>query len=276
MKKVISYLLLILFVFILIPVSKANAATVDLLVDKACTEPEIVEPGQQFKLDFTLKNISDNNLKNIIVKLVSIEGKTALTGFSPVGKTTELYYSKIEKDNSVDLSMNLIADSQLKAGAYNIVVDISGTGENDGSFDYNKLVGVVIENKPNMAITSFKYDPKEFSGQKKIKMDFVNAGNAAVGETMVTVTANDQKYYKYYGALESGDENTFEQNFDLTGDINGKVEITFTDELNRTLTVSKDFQIKDTSKTQNNASASKKKSTNPIANFFKHIFGLGD
>ncbi len=79
---------------------------------------------------------------------------------------------------------------------------------------------------------------------KKLSLNFVNSGKSTLKDVMVNVKAKDKTFTKYFGTMESEDENEFKQDLNLSGDIKGTVEISFKDELNKPSKVSQEFSIK--------------------------------
>lgn len=75
-------------------------------------------------------------------------------------------------------------------------------------------------------------------------MNFVNSGKSTLKDVMVNIKAKDKTFTKYFGTMESEDENEFKQDLNLSGDIKGTVEISFKDELNKPSKVSQEFSIK--------------------------------
>jgi hypothetical protein len=260
----------------MVPGFKAQALASPVLVEKVWTEPEIVEPGQQFKLNFTLKDIGTRDLENVVVKLISVEGKNTLTGFSPVGKTNDMFCEYIEKGNVSNVSINLMADSQLKVGAYNLIVNIGGKEKYSNNFEDNKIIGIILANKPNLIITSLDTEEDKIKKKNKLKLNFVNSGKATLSDVMLNITANDKKVIKYFGTLEPGDENSYDYELEMGKAINGKVELTFKDELNKQGSVTKDFQVKAANdEAKKDASNEKKGFFASVGTFFKRLLGLG-
>lgn len=274
MKRIIS-LAIIFFSILIIPAFTVKADSSQLLFQRVETKPEIVQPGQQFRMNFFLKNTSDDSISNISIKLASIEGKNALSGFSPVNSTNEVYCDKISKGDTAILSLDMIADSQLKTGTYNIVINVSYK-YNDAVVQDTKIIGVVIDNQANMVITSMD-STDTGNDTRDLKLAFVNASKGNLDQVMVKVTSNDKEFSKYYGELEAGDDESYEVSLPFTKDINGKVEISYKDELNRDGVVSKDLNIKKTvSDTNKKSTAEKKGVFSSIGDFFKRLLGLGD
>jgi hypothetical protein len=277
-KKIISPVIFVLMLTF-IPGAKIHAAAGSMLVDKVWTEPEVVEPGQQFKLNITLRNISTRDLEKVAVKLLNMEGKPTLSGFSPVGRTNDMYCEKITKGTTADVSITLMADTQLKSGSYNIMINLSGKEKYADAFEDNRIIGIVVANKPNIIVTDMQINDEDKKGTtKKLKLDFVNAGKGTLSNLMVTMTEGDKKYIKYFGTVEPTDENTYEQSFPINSDVKGKIEITYADELNKAGNVSKDFEVqapKPEAQKEVIDKTEKKGFLTSVGKFFKRLFGLG-
>lgn len=275
MKKFI-FLVALACLLVFYPKTNALADSNNLIIEKVTTSPEIVEPGDQFKINFTLKNNASREIQNITIKLVGIEGKNSLSGFSPLNTTNEIYCGNIQKSKTSEASISMISDPQLKAGTYNLLINLTFKEKGGRSFEENRIIGIVLTNKSNLMITSFE-TPEEIKdkAESKLKLDFVNTGKAVLKDVLLTLNVNDKKYVKYYGSVEPGDENNYEQKLDISGNASGSVEITFKDEMNREGKINKDFSIKG----EENKPDAKTKSDagffSSIGNFFKRLLGLG-
>lgn len=277
-KKFIS-LFLSAVVLLTIPVANVKADTGKLIIDKVSTSSAVVQPGEKFTLNFSLKNNFDSTVQNIVIKITGIEGKNALGGFSPVGTTNEIYCNNLSSGDSEQASIDLISDPSLKSGTYNLVVDLKYNEKDGSSYEDNRIVGVAIANKANVMITSLNTNDGTQSGSnKKVSVNFVNAGVTSLKEVVLTITANKSTYIKYFGSVDADDENSFEQNLPMDGNVTGTVEISYKDDMNNDGNLTKDFSIKAPSnnKTQTKNKTEKKGFFESIGSFFKSLFGLGD
>lgn len=275
MKKFI-FLAALACLLVFYPKTNALADSNNLIIEKVTTSPEIVEPGDQFKINFTLKNNASREIQNITIKLVGIEGKNSLSGFSPLNTTNEIYCGNIQKSKTSEASISMISDPQLKAGTYNLLINLTFKEKGGRSFEENRIIGIVLTNKSNLMITSFE-TPEEIKdkAESKLKLDFVNTGKAVLKDVLLTLNVNDKKYVKYYGSVEPGDENNYEQKLDINGNASGSVEITFKDEMNREGKINKDFSIKGEETKPDAKEKSDGGFFSSIGNFFKRLLGLG-
>ncbi|SHH71254.1 hypothetical protein [Clostridium grantii] len=276
MKKIASFLILILL-FAFIPFFQAEATQTKLLVEKISTIPTELHPGEKFSLEFALKNNGDRDLENVFITLKNIEGKETLEGFSPVESTNELFIGTIKKGESLTKSINLITSPNLTVGTYNLVVTVSFK-EKDRSavYDENKTIGLLIENKANLIISNLNLPNNDSSDDSNV--EFVNSGKSLLSNVMIKLSTNGEESTQFYGDLDVGEQDTMDLEIPLNVDVNGIVEISFTDEMNREGKVSKAFKIDlpDESIEENSKTEEKKGFFSKIGSFFKAIFGLGN
>ncbi|MCS4468516.1 hypothetical protein JTS96_08215 [Clostridium botulinum] len=165
----------------------------------------------------------------------------------------------------------MACDPNLKAGNYNILVKI-GYKLYGEYVEETRIIGLILGNKPNLLITSLDASNKDGEG-KKLSLNFVNSGKSTLKDVMVNIKAKDKTFTKYFGTMESEDENEFKQDLNLSGDIKGTVEISFKDELNKPSKVSQEFSIKGKIDDTNTV---KKKKEFWYTRFFKGLLGIGD
>ena len=293
MKKIASFLILILL-FAFIPFFQAEATQTKLLVEKISTIPTELHPGEKFSLEFALKNNGDRDLENVFITLKNIEGKETLEGFSPVESTNELFIGTIKKGESLTKSINLITSPNLTVGTYNLVVTVSFK-EKDRSavYDENKTIGLLIENKANLIISNLNLPNNDsttndssntslvfnsYDSSDDSNVEFVNSGKSLLSNVMIKLSANGEESTQFYGDLDVGEQDTMDLEIPLNVDVDGIVEISFTDEMNREGKVSKAFKIDlpDESIEENSKTEEKKGFFSKIGSFFKAIFGLGN
>lgn len=272
MKKLI-YIFTFIFFISIVPLSIVHADSGTITLTKVNTSPETIEPGNKFKINFSIKNNKDSKLKDVIITLVGLEGKNTLTGFSPVGTTNEIYVGDISNYSTNSNSINMICDPSLKAGSYNLTVKISYKLYGQYN-EETRVIGIVLSNNPNLIITSI--NPKDSDNGKKLNVNFINSGRGTLKDVMVNVTAKDKHFSKFFGTMESEDENEFSQELNLSGNIDGKIEISYKDELNKDGKITQDFNIKGEKIDTNSNNKNKKGVLSHIGSFFKALLGIGD
>lgn len=249
----------------------SNIQSKKILISDVKSDPETISPGQTFSLTFKLSNNSSSKLENVSLKVVGIEGKNLLTGFSPVGTTNEIYGGTIAKNSSKELSIKLISDPSLKVGIYNFQISVTFNAPNKAQEEINKVVGIIIKNNPNLIITSLKED------EGKLSASFVNAGKGPLNNVLVNFKVKDKTYSKYFGTLDPEVEDSFEENLEaINEDTKGTLEITYVDEMGTEGKIIKEIDIKASNIDKSKTSSSKEKGKNSFLSILKRLFGLGD
>ncbi|MCX7885353.1 MAG: hypothetical protein N2448_10060 [Caloramator sp.] len=248
-----------------------NLQSKKILISDVKSEPATISPGQTFSLTFKLTNNHSSKLENVSLKVVGIEGKNLLTGFSPVGTTNEIYGGTIAKNGSKELSIKLISDPSLKVGLYNFQISVTFNAPNKSQEEITKVAGIVVKNTPNLTITSLKEDTG------KLSASFINAGKGPLNNVLVNFKIKDKTYSKYFGTLDAEVEENFEENLEpVSENTKGTLEISFIDEMGTEGKVSKELDIKAESVNTAKAASTDNKKKNSFLSILKRLFGLGD
>lgn len=67
--------LIFLLVLCLCPVSLVHGESGRITLNKVTSSPEIIEPGSKFKINFSITNNKEANLKDVVITLVGSEDK---------------------------------------------------------------------------------------------------------------------------------------------------------------------------------------------------------
>lgn len=239
-----------------------------LIISEVTTEPKYVEPGKEFTLKFKVENKSSSKLENISLKILGIEGKNILEGFSPLGTTNEIYYGTLNKNSSAEISIKLISSPSIKSGIYNFNVNASFNEVDKSPVEITKICGIIVKNPGNVVLTEFKT-----SDNGKIDGNFINAGKGSLNSVMVNISAGDVNISKYIGAMEPEVEESFHENLgNFHKDTTGNMVITFKDDMGMDGKIEKTFTIKAAAASTTKPSPEKKWSFKSI---LMKLFGLG-
>ncbi|MCL2320972.1 MAG: hypothetical protein FWC47_02570 [Oscillospiraceae bacterium] len=264
MKKVLLIFTLIIAINMFM-LKIPNAAPV-LLIDKVTIDPEVVIPGKNFSIQFDLINNTSRKIENVILKVMQLEGKNTLSGFSPIG-TNQVYLESIDASSKGIVKIDMIADSQLNIGAYNIIVGISYNEKDGNTEEETRLIGVVVNRPPNLLITDI-----DVSNKKELKFTAVNASSARIMDAIIYTYFGELEKVKYIGILEANDENEIVENIPIdASNKNIKIKIAFKDELNKEYIIEKDIIM---GAKDNNVQSNMGYRAN-IWFFVKKIFGIG-
>lgn len=248
---------------------EGNIQSKKVIISEVDVKPEIIEPGKEFTINYKIENISGSTINGLSLKLVGLEGKGTLSGFTPLGTTNEIYAGSIAVNDVKYVSIKLISDSNLKPGAYNFVTSVMFNEYGKEQEEITKISGVVLRNLPELQIGNIEISP-----DGNLIASLINDGNGKLKRVNVTATVKDKKYNKYIGSIDNESEESYEQFLEpVSEDTTGNLEVTFEDEGGNKSKISKDFEVKAQIIEENKTKA---KPTGGIIGFFKRLFNLGE
>ncbi len=266
MKKIFIMAMSIIYIFYFL--LKTPLAAPALLITNVTITPPAVIPGKNFSIEFNLKNNSSRIIDSIVLKVQNLEGKSTLSEFSPVG-INEAYLDSLGVNADGVIKIHMVADSQIKTGVYNLVINMSYNEKGLDTVEESRLIGIVVNRPVNLLITNL-----EVSNDKEIKAEIVNASSARIVDSTAYIYFNDVEKIKFLGTLEPNDENeiieNIPENFD-SGKI--RVKIDYKDELNKNFQVIKEILFE--KKNAKNVSSDGLQERANIWYVLKRLFGIG-
>lgn len=265
MKQKTIFLITLLILMTTLSFKVVFAAPI-LLINEVAITPDIVNPGKNFSIEFLLRNNSAQRVENIVLKVLQLEGKDTLSGFSPVG-TNQSYLSGIDPSSEGIIKIDMIVDSQLKTGIYNLVVGISYNEKGGETIEESRLIGVVVNRPANLIITDLDY-----SNAKELKFTAVNASSSKIIDAIVYTYFGNIEKVKYLGTLDANDENEIIEEIPegILEDFI-RIKIIYKDELNKDYVLEKQIP-KFENKTQGVSQTYYKAN---IWHFVRRILGIG-
>ncbi|HLC20133.1 MAG TPA: COG1361 S-layer family protein [Candidatus Nanoarchaeia archaeon] len=145
---------------------------VELVVRGIHTEPELVSPGEDFKLKLTLSNNADSLLRNINVKL----NLSASVPFVPTQSTAEEYVYQINSNTQRVVTFEVTALPDADGGLYKIPLKITYVDEQGKSFEKEDFIGLKITSKPDLLLTVDQTTINAENRQGTVTLKIVNRG----------------------------------------------------------------------------------------------------
>ncbi|MBS3139056.1 COG1361 S-layer family protein [Candidatus Woesearchaeota archaeon] len=145
---------------------------VELVVRGIHTEPELVSPGEDFKLKLTLSNNADSLLRNVNVKL----NLSATVPFVPTQSTAEEYVYQINSNTQRAVTFEVTALPDADGGLYKIPLKITYVDEQGKSFEKEDFIGLKITSKPDLLLTVDQTTINAENRQGTVTLKIVNRG----------------------------------------------------------------------------------------------------
>jgi len=198
---------------------------------------ENIIPGTSFEANLELSNIGSGNARNI--KISCDYENFAFKDSSMV------FVDDLKSQDSENLSFNILIDSGVVAGLYQIPININMVGENGQSYTSTQKLNVNVIDSAEVTLKDIKIKPAGATIGKPVSIE-VRVENIGVGaadnvyvelkfEDGSSITGNKKAYI---GHLDITDESPafFNLNSKVAGKYPAKVLIHYTDDLGEHIT----------------------------------------
>ncbi len=194
----------ILTILILVLLSQYTRA--DLIVTTVDSEPKVIEPGDTATLMITLKNLNDDDVENVRVKL-----DLTNVPFAPTKSGLEGYIKEIGEDKERSVYFDIMTLSDAKTGTYKIPINI----ESNNTQTKGDVIALKVWSKPIVEVLLDSSEIIEAGQTGTIMVKIVNKGLTDV--TFLNVRLLRSNSYEilssdnvYIGNLDSDDYETVE------------------------------------------------------------------
>lgn len=221
-----------------------------VLMTEVTTEPDPVIPGEPFILKLKMRNYGNQEGRRIVVTLQSLEGETTLKHFSPLGQSNTLYLGHLPVGSEKWLQCRLIAGPGVAGGIYNLVLHLSYINWEGEPFESTAVTGLMLEPQGTLDLIELNYPDLVTEGEIfGISGYVVNSGGAPVRGVGIVALHDDnfqaEEGETYFGTFNEGDSDIFD--FSIVAMRSGKnalkLELYYSDAMNRKQVIEKDLQI---------------------------------
>ena len=173
--------------------------------------PEKIYPGGNFTLTLTLKNnSSEDNAKNITVKVNNVEGRNDLGPFYPKNKTDTRKIEEIEPLEESKVDFEFFVDPLAQTGIYRIHIIVNWFSEGRRGYSEEEIISIdvsppSIENRPLLTVDSFETEPKNIEGGDifSLNLKIKNIGGKDANNVRVEISkiegSNSLMFFSPYG-----------------------------------------------------------------------------
>ncbi|MBS4534721.1 hypothetical protein GOQ29_03725 [Clostridium sp. D2Q-14] len=301
MKRKVVVIGLIFIIMILVSTNTYAAPKSPVVViSEYKIEPEIISPGENFKIKLTLNNYGEYHARKVKLTLkdkveeekiptgemqeekiptseMQEETETKLDNFSPLNQSNVKYVSLIKADTEEKVVYDLYSSPNMKPGNYNLVVSLSYMDSNGRVYTEDQIIGILLSEKENIKVLG-KDDYGDISIGEEVEstINIVNNSTAEIKGVTVSVEGEgENSYTEYLGNFNSGDFDsyTFNAVFDEKGKKNVNVKVSYIDGLNKNTEIEKKLNYNVESEDNIDNSGNKEKD-NRFIRFIKGLFGF--
>ncbi len=206
--------------------------TVDaaLGIYSAVTDPGIIVPGEESKIEITLKNLADSVMKDITLKL---DLSSDDLPFVPIGDSTEKRIKHLKPGEEEKVEFNVAALANADSQIYKIPISLTYYDELGEKYIKDDLIGVIVGATPDLLVqidssTIFK---EKSTGEITVKI--VNKG--LIDVKFLTISIDSAEDYDvlsaseiYVGSVDSDDYETADFKLYVKDSVDKKVVIPIT------------------------------------------------
>jgi len=231
-----------------------------LAIEQIITKPQQITPGSVCSIFMTLKNNGDDDIKNVIVKLIPITIIPQTTGttyiesdFSPYEDSTEKIIKNIETGKSETVEFKLIASSDSQLKPYKIPIQIAYEDRMGHSYSKEIYAGLVVREDIDYVAVAEKEDQIIENSKNKIYVTISNKGKSKMNFVYIEILPSEDYTIlgtagTYLGNLDSDDEDSAEYElffpkYNKTKEVMINTRISYRDAYNKKYTEKKHLPI---------------------------------
>lgn len=228
-----------------------------LIIDNYSLQPKMVEAGKEFTLNMSFYNTNSTySVRNIKISLNNETGGSGTNGenvggsvFIPVGSSNTFYINSIAPGKTASKSIKMSVVPNAQAQNYVITANFEYEDKNGNEFTANEIIGIPVVQQAKVSFGEITANPGMAGEPATIDMDFFNTGKDTLSNFMVTVQGDgfsvDNGGNYFVGNFAPGASDHFSSTIIPTesGNIKGKLVITYEDSTGETHTEEKDFSM---------------------------------
>lgn len=196
-----------------------------LLIISSSTDPDQLQPGNQFALNMTVENLGQTNARNITLILgggtgggSTVDGTPEPGGlagasgqfaeFAPIGSSNVSTIGNLDVGDTREVTQQLIVNTTTKPGAYPVKVSFVYTDNTGANFVDDQVITLLVYQQPQVEMGFYTSPPTLFAGQQgSLPLQLVNTGRSSTvfGNFSVAAEASELSNNAIFvGALEPG------------------------------------------------------------------------
>ncbi|MEW5941350.1 MAG: hypothetical protein AB1750_16925, partial [Chloroflexota bacterium] len=249
-----------------IPTSTPTAGPVNgpqLVISSYDTSVDPLQPGLQFKLSLTIKNVGNAKADRITMIVGGgttsggngtpsggVSGGSGSFGdFAPIGSSNVQSLGALKAGATLQASQNLIVNVSTNPGAYPLTITFSYQNDKGEFINDNQVITLLVYSLPNLDISFYQPPAPFFAGQPgALPIQIVNLGKRTVVLGNVAIESEDgivESGTALVGTLDPGGYFTLDSFLtpDRAGPIELLITIEYTDDFNQPRTVTKTLVV---------------------------------
>ncbi len=241
-----------------IEVAKVDTPAPVMIIDSYDAGAESLQPGQQFTLTMTIKNIGSDNAKDLLITFGQVDSSgggidptpgvssgtstSTNSNFAPLGSGGTIFVGDvIAGEDGATITQDFIVNGSVDSGVYSLPVTLRYRRSDGSSAQDRQGVSLVVVVPPQIRINQITPIPESANAGEPIvlSMEIANRGRKPVNFTTATVTIDNGIVASgdetYLGPVQNNDTTTLDASVIPSAEGTATITVTFnyTDDLNR-------------------------------------------
>ena len=237
-----------------------------LVISSYGTDLEILQPGSQFTLQLSVKNVGNANAQRVTMIVGggsahgSIPGGTPepggtsgaggeFTNFAPLGSSNVQPIGDMAVSETAQASQALIVNVTTNPGAYSMKISFAYLDEHGNIFTDDQVITLLVYSVPTVEVSFYMEPPPFFAGQPNmLPLQVTNLGKKSVVFGNMRVSAEGAQLFNnvyLVGFLDTGGYTSLDASLipDQPGPLELLVTVDYVDDFNQSQTITKTIPI---------------------------------
>ncbi len=223
-----------------------------IIIESYYTDPQIVEAGQEFNLYAVFRNTHKekriDNIKAVLVAPADTSPEAKGNTFMPVDGSNTFYIDTIAPGGTAAKNFKMYAIPDTQPRTYTMEVNFKYEDAKFNEYEEKEIIGITVKQTTKLETSAVNVPPEVFVGSPfTIDFSIMNQGKSALNNLSVKVEGNfdTSRSFVYFGTMNRYSSGFYDAEITAMepGQHEGKVLITYEDEVGAVTEVTKDFSV---------------------------------
>ncbi len=223
-----------------------------IIIESYYTDPQIVEAGQEFSLYAVFRNTHKekriDNIKAVLVAPTDTSPEAKGNTFMPVDGSNTFYIDTIAPGGTAAKNFKMYAIPDAQPRTYTMEVNFKYEDAKFNEYEEKEIIGITVKQTTKLETSVVNVPPEVFIGSPfTIDFSIMNQGKSALNNLSVKVEGNfdTSRSFVYFGTMNRYSSGYYDAEITALepGQHEGKVLITYEDEVGAVKEVTKEFMV---------------------------------